>query len=229
MKSEKILPLHVAFIMDGNGRWASKRLMPRNFGHKAGVKTMKNIAEIAFDTGIKYLSFYAFSTENWNRPTSEVDGLITLIKDNIVDIAEKMKDKNIRLSFMGDTSAFAGTEDFITRALILTKDCTGGVINIGLNYGGRAEIVSAVNKAVAKGEAVNEVTFSKLLYTACLPDPDLIIRTGGEKRLSNFMLYQAAYSELYFSDTLWPDFGEKEFKKIIEDYGHRNRRFGTIK
>ncbi len=222
------MPSHIAFIMDGNGRWATKRLLPRSAGHKAGIKTMRTVTEYVLEMGVPYLSFYAFSTENWSRPKEEVEGLISLIKRGLPEIAEEMKKNNVRLTFMGDVSAFEDAGDIILRAKALTKDCTRGVVNIGLNYGSRAELVTAVNRAIAKGEAVNEASFSHYLYTSGLPDPDMIVRTGGEKRLSNFMLYQAAYSELFFTDTLWPDFDKHEINLLLEEYGRRSRRFGKI-
>lgn len=228
MKFNEKLPSHIAFIMDGNGRWATKKLLPRNTGHKEGIKTMKTVTEYALNMGIPYLSFYAFSTENWNRPKDEVNGLISLIKKGLPEISSEMKKCNIKLTFMGDISAFDDVSDVILQAKILTKDCSGGVVNIGLNYGGRAEIVTAVNRAIAAGKPVNEATFLHYLYTDGLPDPDIIVRTGGEKRLSNFMLYQGAYSELFFLDTLWPDFDEQDLESILEEYKRRNRRFGKI-
>jgi len=228
LKSNQKLPRHIAFIMDGNGRWATKRLLPRNAGHKEGIKTMRTVTEHALKMGVPYLSFYAFSTENWNRPKEEVDGLISLIKKGLPEVAVEMKKRNVKLVFMGDTSVFGDARDIILQAKILTSDCDGGVVNIGLNYGGRAEIITAVNRAIAKGEPVNEATFSSNLYTAGLPDPDVIIRTGGEKRLSNFMLYQAAYAELFFLDTLWPDFSEADLSTILDEFGCRNRRFGGV-
>lgn len=227
--SEIGLPRHIAFVMDGNGRWATKRLLARSMGHREGVKTLSAIAKAVVERGIRYASFYAFSTENWARPREEVDSLMKLLKDNIGKIADELIDMNVKLKVIGERSHF--DQQLISAIEETERRSFGGVratINIALSYGSRREMVDAVNFAVENGIKVNESRLSDLLYTAGQPDPDLLIRTGGEHRLSNFLLYQCAYTELYFSDTLWPDFDEKELCKILEDYSSRNRRFGKV-
>ena len=229
MKSELRLPRHVAFIMDGNGRWAAKRLMPRSYGHSEGVKTMKRTVDTAIGMGVRCLSFYAFSTENWSRPADEVDSLTGLIKKNLVSIGRELREKNVKMRFMGSIAGFdSEVKDVVMQAEALTDGCDGGVVNIGLGYGARAEIVTACNKAVRAGKPVTESEFERLLYTDGLPDPDLVVRTGGEKRLSNFMLYQAAYAELIFTDKLWPDLKAEDIREFFEEYSRRSRRFGKI-
>lgn len=222
-------PLHIAFIMDGNGRWAQKRLFARTVGHREGLKTMRKVTEAALKTGVRYLSFYAFSTENWSRPQKEVDYLMRLLKKHIPEISDELKQQNIALVITGDMSGFdTELRGILAAAQTGLSGDNRGVVNVCLNYGGRNEIVSAVNKAVKNGLKVDEKSFSSLLYTGMLPDPDLLIRTGGEKRLSNFMLYQAAYTELYFLDKLWPDFTKADLEAAIEDFKHRTRKFGKI-
>ena len=223
-------PTHVAFIMDGNGRWAKKRALPRQFGHKAGVKTLMSVLENCIDLGVKYVSVYAFSTENWNRPQGEVDALLDLFRTYFTKQFSVLTDKKIKINVWGDISKFP---DDIKNAISEVENTSisepKGVFNIALSYGGRREIVDAVNKAVKEGKEVDESIFGSYLYSANVPDPDLIVRTGGEMRISNFLLYQCAYSELYFSKTLWPDFSKKELVEIFEDYSLRDRRFGKVK
>lgn len=223
------LPLHVGIIMDGNGRWAKLRLMPRGVGHKSGMNTMIGLAEHAQKLGIKYLTVYALSTENLSRPKEELDGLFGLFRDYFTENIKKLYKENSRIKVIGDLSALP--EDIQK----LLKDGESGspenaqfTLVFAINYGSRSEIVNAVNRAVERGEKVDEAKFSSLLYTGDIPDPDLIIRTGGELRLSNFLLYQSAYSELYFTDVLFPDFDAKQFDKALKAYSKRNRKFGKI-
>lgn len=222
---------HIAFIMDGNGRWARLRNKPRNFGHRKGVETLKTVIDAAEKLGIEVVSFFAFSTENWKRPKSERDKLFEMIKKFADNELIKYAKRNIRSNFMGDTSALP--EDVrvsIDKVRDFTKDNTGMVINIAINYGGRAEIVNAVNNIIESGLSnIDEVQFAHYLDSNGLPDPDIIVRTSGEKRLSNFMLYQAAYSELIFVDEYWPDFNEQTLLNVLEEYNRRTRRFGNIK
>lgn len=224
------LPEHIGFIMDGNGRWAKKRLMPRTYGHNQGVKNVIEIVEYAFNLGIKTVSLYAFSTENWSRPKDEVDTLFELIRKYFKDNINKLLKEGVRLQIMGDISLLP--EDILNdfnNSLEKTKNNDKHILNIGINYGGRTEIVNAVNKIIKEGvKSVDEEIFKKYLDTSNLRDPDLIIRTSGESRLSNFLLYQAAYSELYFVKTLWPDFHKKELDIALKNYEKRNRRYGGV-
>ncbi|MFR6640566.1 MAG: polyprenyl diphosphate synthase [Christensenellales bacterium] len=232
MKSDEIKtqPLHVAMIMDGNGRWAQKRLLPRSFGHREGVKTLIRLVTHAFDTGFKYVTVYAFSTENRLRPKEEVDGLIDLIRKNFATTFRRFIDRGIKIRILGDRKFFpSDVAQILSDAESDSKDGKNGTFNVALNYGGRAEIVRAVNEAVKRGEEVSEESIGKLLYTYGQPDPDMLIRTGGEKRLSNFLLYQTAYTELFFTDTLWPDFSDEEFDSVVDEFRHRNRRYGKVK
>ena len=227
---EFVAPNHIAFIMDGNGRWAKKRGFPRSFGHEAGVKTLMSVLEDCFDLGVKYVSVYAFSTENWNRPQEEVDALIGLFRTYFTKQFTKIIKKGIKVNVWGDKSRFpSDVVKSITDIENTVIDDPKGTFNIALNYGGRKEIVDAVNKLVKEGKEVTESEFSSLLYSAGVPDPDLIVRTGGEVRLSNFLLYQCAYSEMYFTKTLWPDFDKKELIEIFTEYSSRDRRFGKVK
>lgn len=230
MKSEwpSRIPTHIAFIMDGNGRWAKKRLMPRSYGHKVGVETMRRIALDVFDAGISYMSVYAFSTENKARPQEEVDGLFHLIRTRLEELMADIIARGARVVFMGDLQYFPqDIQEILQRVKEKSAAGRSGTLNIGLNYGARDEILRAAAQCVQAGDATPEA-FGKRLYTADIPDPDLIVRTGGEKRLSNFMLYQAAYSELFFSDTLWPDFDTAELKALLTEYAKRNRRYGKV-
>ena len=233
MKSEKIpqnLPRHIAFIMDGNGRWAKHRFLPRKAGHREGVKTMRRIIDECFALNIPYVTFYAFSTENKQRPADEVQALFALMEEYFSEFLADMLDKDVRVTTMGDLSYFPERlRTIIVDAKEKSKDCKSGTLNIALNYGARAEIVRAVNAAVQEGVAVDEESFRKHLYTADMPDPDLIVRTGGDMRWSNFMLYQSAYSELVFCKTLWPSFNKKDLYEILNDFAMRERRFGKVK
>ena len=229
MAEFKNVPAHVGIIMDGNGRWATLRGKKRSYGHRFGSLNVETIANHAFSIGVKTLSLYAFSSENWARPKEEVDALMELLKKFFKKFIGKILKNQIKLSVMGDLSALPEdvrkvVDDAVEKSSVYDKH----VLNIGLNYGGRQEVVFAVKKLIDKGEEITVDNISKELYSAPFKDPDLIIRTGGEYRLSNFMLYQGAYSELYFTDVLWPDFNEAEFDKAIAEFGKRNRRFGGI-
>ena len=228
---ERPLPTHIAIIMDGNGRWAKKRGMPRSAGHVAGAKTFKNIARYCNKIGLKYLTVYAFSTENWKRPQDEVNGIMNLLRDYLKD-AENFKDENIRVRFIGDLEPLADDiKALIEKNEKGSADATGLNLNIAINYGGRDEITKAVKNIVASGisaDSITEDTISQNLYTAGMPDPDFIIRPSGEYRLSNYLIWQSAYSEFWYSDILWPDFKEKDLEKAIDDFLKRNRRFGGI-
>lgn len=215
--------------MDGNGRWAKKRGFIRSFGHRAGVKTLMKIAKHAFSAGIEYVTIYAFSTENKYRPKDEVDALIDLVRKNFATMFAELIERGVRLCVLGDLSYFP--QDVVEILDSVEKDSASGrsgVLNVALNYGGRSEIVRAASMLAGSGEDFTEENFKKYLYTANQPDPDMIIRTGGEKRLSNFLLYQAAYSEWLFTDTLWPDFSAKEFDALVKEYRLRPRRYGKV-
>lgn len=226
------LPVHVAVIMDGNGRWAKKKGLPRAAGHRAGVERVRTIIRMSSDIGIKYLTLFAFSTENWKRPDQEVSTLMGLLLEYLKKELVELNEKNVRILTLGDLSKLPReVAEEIERAKRTTKDNTGLTVNMAVNYGARQEIADAVIKAVAEGRKPEEITeeyISSLLSTAGQPDPDLMIRTSGESRISNFLLYQLAYAELYFSDTLWPDFDEREYKKALEAFASRDRRFGGI-
>ena len=228
---ERVLPEHIAIIMDGNGRWAKKRSLPRTAGHIAGAKTFKNIARYCNKIGLKYLTVYAFSTENWKRPKDEVEGIMNLLRDYLKD-AENFKDENIEVKFIGDLEPLADDiKELIKKDEDGSKDATGLNLNIAINYGGRDEITKAVKRIVASGispEDITEQTVSDHLYTKGMPDPDFIIRPSGEYRLSNYLIWQSAYAEYWFSDILWPDFTPKHLEKAIDEYNHRNRRFGGV-
>ncbi len=231
----KILPKHIAIIMDGNGRWAKKRALPRSVGHSAGAKNFKTIARYCNSIGIRYLTVYAFSTENWNRPAAEVEALMNLLRDYLRDVTNFTKE-NIVLRFIGDRFGLPqDIQQLMLNAEELSKNATGLVLNLAINYGGRNEIIRAVQKAakqVQSGalltEQLTEQYLSNLLDTAGQPDPDLIIRPSGELRLSNFLTWQSAYAELWFSDVLWPDFKPRHLEKALQSYAERNRRFGGV-
>lgn len=220
---------HIAFIMDGNGRWAKKRSMPREFGHVNGAKNFKKVIRYCGDIGIKMITVYAFSTENWKRPQHEVDAIMGLLSDYIDDAVASMDENNIRLVFLGDKSIFpAPLRAKIDNVEEISKD-KDLLLNIALNYGARAEITHACNTLIDAGKKnVTEADVAAALYTAHCPDPDLIVRTGGDVRLSNFLLWQAAYAELYFTDTLWPDLSTHEIDRIVADFYGRKRRFGGL-
>jgi len=222
------LPAHVAIIMDGNRRWAKKRGLPSVAGHKGGVDSVHAVVRFASRAGIKALTIYAFSTENWRRSKLEVAALMFLLKRTIIAYADELDREGIRLMLSGRIEELPRpAREALRAAEERLKNNKGMVLNIALNYGGRQEILDAVNKALASGvKSVDEDSFSKLLYSAPLPDPDLLIRTSGEMRISNFLLWQTAYSEFYVTDTLWPDFREEEFTKALLDYQERERRRG---
>ncbi|MBQ3527187.1 MAG: di-trans,poly-cis-decaprenylcistransferase [Clostridia bacterium] len=220
---------HIAFIMDGNGRWAQKRGLPREAGHGVGVKAFKNTVTLCRDWGIKTVTTYAFSTENWKRPPQEVTEIMRLL-DVYIKEAEDDNEKNrIRYIFLGDKERLGDAlREKCEYLEDLTKDNTL-ILNIALNYGGRAEIVNAVNSLIKEGKTeISEEDIQRKLYTAESPDPDLIVRTGGEVRLSNFLMWQSQYSELYFSDCLWPDYGEEELRRAIIEFSKRKRRYGGV-
>jgi undecaprenyl diphosphate synthase len=223
-----LLPAHVAIIMDGNRRWARKRGLPALAGHKAGVDSVHAVVKAASDSGIKALTIYAFSTENWNRSKLEVSALMFLLEKTIAAYANELERENIRLMFSGRLQQLpAAARKVMDAAVARLKSCTGMVLNIALNYGARQEILDAANRAIASGvKVLDEEAFSKLLYTAPLPDPDLLIRTSGEMRVSNFLLWQIAYSEFYVTETLWPDFRAEEFRRALVEYQARERRRG---
>ncbi len=230
------VPKHVAIILDGNGRWAKKRGLPRNMGHVQGAKNVETICEAAYNMGIEYVTMYAFSTENWKRPQDEVTALMKLLRNYMKTCLKTAKKNNMRVRVLGD---MRGLDDDIRNRINeleeSTKDYTGLRFQIALNYGGRDEIVRATRKIaerVAAGEIrPDEITEDMLtlsLDTEDMPDPDMIIRPSGELRISNFLLWQAAYSEFYFDDILWPDFGPKDLEKAVLEYNKRNRRFGLV-
>lgn len=230
------LPYHIAIIMDGNGRWAKRRFMPRTMGHRSGMASLKKIVRTCDELGIAILTVFAFSTENWKRPREEVDYLMQLLVEFLRKELEELHRKNVRIRVLGNYDLVPlECQVEIKRALELTSHNTGLVFNIALNYGARQEIIEAVkeittrvvNKELALGD-LNEELFSSLLYTEGMPDPDLLIRTAGEKRLSNFMLWQIAYTELVVLDTLWPDLTPQDFKNAIIEYQQRDRKFGGL-
>ena len=225
-------PRHVAIIMDGNGRWARERGLPRFKGHEAGGDNVHPIARIFAGYGVKYLTLYAFSTENWDRPKIEVTGLLHLLAEEIDGETRAFHEENVRLVHLGRRDRLSRKlKQKVEAATELTRNNTGLTLCIAFDYGGRDEIVQAVRDIIDKGipgDKINELTLSQHLYTGGIPDPDLIIRTGGETRLSNFLLWQAAYSELYFTPVLWPDLGQKDIEKILSEYKQRQRRFGSV-
>ena len=224
------LPRHIAVIMDGNGRWAKKRGLPRTAGHKAGAETFRDIATYCKELGMDYLTVYAFSTENWKRPAEEVSAIMSLLEQYLLEAVDTMERDYIRLRFFGDLSALSPELQALAhRTDDISGHYDGFQANICLNYGGRAEILRAAQLCAAAGEDWTEENFSKYLWSAGIPDPELIIRPSGELRLSNFLLWQCAYSEFYFCDTLWPDFTRADLDKAIIDYQKRDRRFGGIK
>ena len=233
----ELIPAHVAIILDGNGRWAKKRHMPRNFGHKAGADTLETICDDAWELGVKYLTVYAFSTENWKRSVEEVKGIMTILRNYLINAIERANKNNMRVRVIGERSRL--DEDIRTAIESLeaaTENNTGLQFNIALNYGGRDDVTRAVRglaEKAARGEIrpedITEQMISDSLDTAGMPDPDLLIRTSGEIRISNFMPWQISYSEFYFCDTLWPDFNKDELAKAIIYYAKRDRRYGGVK
>ncbi len=230
------MPQHVAIIMDGNGRWAKKRLLPRTAGHAAGAETFRRIALYCREIGIRYLTVYAFSTENWKRPPEEVSKIMGLLKDYLLEAIRDMQKNHVRICFFGDLGALSPELRALAEEAHQESDgFTDSQVNMCINYGGRDEILRAARRWAetcretgCDPDSLTEESFSRLLYSADVPDPDLIIRPGGETRISNFLLWQAAYAEFYFTDVLWPDFDERELDRAIAAYQARNRRFGGI-
>lgn len=226
------IPQHVAIIMDGNGRWATQRGLPRLAGHKAGTENLRRVIRAAANLGIKYISFYAFSTENWNRPKAEVEGLLRLLSEFIDNETEALNREGARLLHLGHLAGLGPMlESKVNKAINLTKNNQAVTVLFAFNYGGRDEIVTAVKHLIKDGVTADEVTIEKLssaMFTAGIPDPELVIRTSGEKRTSNFLTWQTAYSEWAFPETLWPDFDAQALETIIEDYRQRDRRFGGL-
>ena len=229
IKAGTRIPKHIALIMDGNGRWAKKCMLPRSMGHKQGMERMIGLLEHAYDLGVSYVTVYALSTENLRRPKDELEGLYNLVRNYFAVYMQKICSRGVKLRIVGDISPLPqDVQDTLTSCAAETEKYAHGgkELNFAFGYGSRAEIVCAVNTAVETGERVTEESFSSLLYTHGQPDPDLLIRTGKESRLSNFLLYQAAYAELYFSEKLFPDFSNRELEKAIVWFSGRTRRFG---
>lgn len=228
MDTERIIPKHIAIIMDGNGRWAKKRMMPRLAGHREGMKRVIDIVRYASDLGVESLTLYAFSTENWKRPAQEVNGLMDLLIEYVkLQLKELMKE-NVQVRLLGEEiTSRPAVRAAIDEAVSETSSNTGMILNLALNYGGRAELVHAFTTLKDK-ERITEEDISAALFTKGQADPDLIIRTGGDMRLSNFLLYQSAYAELYFTQTLWPDFKGPQLEEAIDDFNRRQRRFGNV-
>lgn len=231
------LPAHIAIIMDGNGRWAKKRMLSRSVGHREGSKNVKKIVKFCGDLGISYMTLYAFSTENWSRPKEEVDILMDLLLEFLRNAESELDGADVRIHVIGDRSALNDEINAeIDRVEKVTENNKTLWLNIAINYGGRHELntaVSQIAREVSEGvlsvDAIDERCIAEHLYTAGMPDPDLIIRTSGEARLSNFLMWQSAYSEFYFTDVLWPDFSEQEMMKAIVEFQQRNRKFGGVK
>lgn len=231
------VPKHVAIIMDGNGRWAKQRKLPRSMGHKAGVETIRRVLTEAHKLGIEFITLYAFSTENWKRPKDEVEALMKLLVQYLSEEIEELHKNGVVLRLLGDIEILPeSVKETINKSIELTKNNTGIVLNVAFNYGGRDEIIKAVKDIVndvKNGEVeinnINEDVFSNYLYTKNSPDPDLIIRPSGEQRISNFLLWQCAYSEFWYSNVNWPDFTGEDLQRAIYDYQNRDRRFGGVK
>jgi undecaprenyl diphosphate synthase len=228
--NRQALPAHIAVIMDGNGRWARKRGLPRIAGHRAGIKAVREVLEGSAELGISVLTLYAFSVENWKRPAGEVRTLMLLLREYLDREIDNLDRNNIRFQTIGRTDRLEpAVREELEKAVARTRNNTGLKFVVALNYGGRAEIVDAINRILAmRRESVDEAEFSSHLYTAGLPDPDLLIRTSGEMRLSNFLLWQIAYTEIYVTDTLWPDFSRKDLYEAIIAFQKRERRYGGL-
>ena len=230
------LPRHIAIILDGNGRWAKRRGLPRSAGHRGGAETFRTIATYCRDIGIEYLTVYAFSTENWKRPAEEVETIMGLLKRYLLEAIDTMERDNVRLCFMGDMSVLSGElRTLVDRCNQISAGLDGCQCNICINYGGRAEIVHGAQAFArdcldgrVKPEDLTEESFEGYLYSAGIPSPELLIRPGGEQRLSNFLLWQCAYAEFYYTDVLWPDFSQEELHRAIAAYQRRDRRFGGV-
>ena len=234
---EKTLPRHVAFIMDGNGRWAKKRFLPRIAGHKAGVEALKKVIRYSSEVGIKHVTVYAFSTENWQRPEKEVKGILELLVTAMNKEFDELIANDVKIKMLGiEENLPEKVKKAFNEAEKKTKNNKGLQFNIAFNYGSRKEIIQSVKEIskLVKAESIeineiDESLFENFLYTKGIPDPDLVIRTSGEVRLSNFLLWQISYSELYFTDTYWPDFDKKAYQKALSEYSNRKRRFGSLK
>jgi undecaprenyl diphosphate synthase len=226
------IPLHVAIIMDGNGRWAISRGLPRLAGHRAGTENLRRIIRASVEFGVKYLTIYAFSTENWGRPAEEVQGLMGILRDVIDRELDELHQEGVRLCHIGRLENLAPKlQAKVLKAVDLTKHNTQLILNIAWNYGGRDEIVYAIERIIRDGiapEDVNDKLVSRYLFTAGIPDPDLVIRTSGELRVSNFLIWQAAYSEWYVTPTYWPDFDREEYRRALEAFAQRDRRYGGV-
>ena len=227
------VPVHVAIIMDGNGRWAAKRGLPRIAGHKVGVDCIQGVLESLSAKGVQFVTIYAFSTENWNRPASEVQGILEILYDALRQQTQTLHTNGVRIIHIGKVGRLSSRlSEAVAHAQELTTDNTGITLNVAFDYGGRDEILEAVRRIIRDGvpvEELDEDRFNSYLFTAHSPDPDLIIRTGGEMRISNFLLWQSAYSEYYHTSTLWPDLNSAELEKALEAFGNRERRFGRVK
>lgn len=236
-EAERRIPEHIAIILDGNGRWAKKRGLPRNVGHAQGSRAVEKICQAAYDMGVKYLTVYAFSTENWSRPREEVDALMKLLSNYLKDCLKTSKKNNMKVRVLGDITALEDElQEKIRELEQVSSENTGLNFQVALNYGSRDEILRAVKRLLTdyengriKKEELDAERFSDYLDTKGIPDPDLLIRTSGELRLSNYLLWQLAYTEFYFTDVLWPDFDKKELEKAIDYYNKRDRRFGGVK
>jgi undecaprenyl diphosphate synthase len=226
------IPTHVAIIMDGNGRWATSRGLPRMMGHRAGTENLRSIIKASVEFGIQYLTIYAFSTENWGRPNDEVEGLMHILSDVIDNELEELNNEGVKIRHIGRIDRMQ--EDLrrkVLNAVKATRENRRLVLCVAWNYGSRDEIVYAIQHLIADGKQIEEIDedlVSQYLFTAGIPDPDLVIRTSGEMRISNFLTWQSAYSEWYFTPTLWPDFDKEELRKALEDYSQRDRRFGRL-
>ncbi len=230
LKKETLrVPKHIAFIMDGNGRWAKKQMKPREYGHYAGAKKFKEIIQHCANIGVECVTVYAFSTENWKRPKNEVDAIMKLFRDYIQEAEREFKNSDVRIRFIGNRDVFdPKLKSEMLRVEKLTEN-RKRTLCIAINYGGRGEIVDAVNELIASGKtSVTEEDITNTVYSGAVPPPDMIVRTGGEIRLSNFLLWQSAYSELFFTDTLWPDLTTEEVDRLIDTYYQRNRRYGGV-
>jgi undecaprenyl diphosphate synthase len=228
----KYMPQHVAIIMDGNGRWAKQRGLPRLAGHRQGVNTAQKVVEIFTEYKVPYLTLYAFSTENWNRPQREINGIFKILEERLEEGIKFARENGIRIRHLGKPDGLPiSLQEKVKRALELTKNNSRMTVSLAFNYGGRDEIVEAARSLILgciSPQYINEKLFSQYLYTADIPDPDLVIRTGGEMRLSNFLIWQSAYAEIYFTPVLWPNFGKKEIEKSLIAYSQRQRRFGRL-
>ncbi len=229
MAEKSRIPSHIAIIMDGNGRWVAARGLPRTAGHVAGVKALKKTVVAALEKGIKYLTVFAFSTENWERPVEEVNALMALLATSCRKELKNMLEDGIRVKFIGRRDNLSALVlKSIEKTENMTACCDKMQLNIAFNYSGKSDILQAVNRAIAAGKEIISQEFEDYLFTAGVPEPDVIVRTAGEKRISNFMLYQAAYSELIFTDKYWPDFNKKQLEKVLDEYAGRERRFGKL-